>query len=116
MKKGSEIIKSRYFKKIIIWVASILAFYTVCGFFILPPVLKSVSVKKLSENLHREVAIEDIKINPYKLSMTIKGFVIKEPDGSKPFVLFDNLYINLQSMSAFKLGLVVKELRIERRR
>ncbi|MCD4715515.1 MAG: DUF748 domain-containing protein, partial [Desulfobacterales bacterium] len=114
MQEDSKTKKIKYWKKIFIWSAIILTFYTVCGFFILPPVLKSISAKKLSENLHREVAIEDIKINPYKLSMTIKGFVVREPDGSKPFASFDSLYLNLQIISALKLGLIVKELRIDR--
>jgi uncharacterized protein involved in outer membrane biogenesis len=114
MREGSKTKKIKYLKKIAIWSSIILAIYTICGFFILPPILKSVSVKKLKENLNRDVTIQDIKINPYKLSISIKGLVVKEPDGSKDFVSFDELYLNFQSMSALKLGLIIKELRIER--
>ncbi len=46
-----------HLKKILIGVVLFFVVFTLVGFFILPPILKSVLVKKLSENLHREVAI-----------------------------------------------------------
>jgi uncharacterized protein involved in outer membrane biogenesis len=113
MEESSRTKRTIYLRKIAIWASILLAVYTICGFFILPPVLKSITVKKLKENLNREVSIEDIKFNPYKLSLSIKGFAIKEPDRSKNFVSFDNLYLNFQSISALKLGLIIKELRVE---
>ena len=109
-----KIKKSVALKKIFMWTVLCLASYTICGFFVLPPVIKFISIKKLSENLKRQVTIHDIKINPFKLSITIKGFAVRETDGSGVFASFNRLYLNIQGVSAFKLGVIVKELQIER--
>jgi hypothetical protein len=91
-----------------------LVIFTVVGFLILPPILKSILQKKLSENLHRQVVVEDIDLNPYVLSLTVQGFVIKGFETSDTFVSFDQLYVNLDIMSLFKWALIAKEIRIER--
>ena len=87
------------------------AIFTLFGFFGLPPILKSILTQKLSETLHREVSIEQIKVNPYTLSLTVRGFLLKERGGSEKFASFDELYINLQSLSALKIVLVLKEIK-----
>ena len=103
----------RRLKKLLIGAIIFFVVFTVVGFFVLPPIFKSVLVKKLSENLHREVTINQIKINPYTLSLTVKGFVIKERTSSETFVSFDELYLNLQSLSALRMALILKEIRLK---
>ena len=44
----------------------------VLGFFAFPPIVKYVAVKKLSELLHRPVAIQSISINPYVMSRNVR--------------------------------------------
>jgi len=99
-------------KKILIGLIIFFVVFTLVGFFVLPPVLKSVLTKKLSENLHREVTITQIKVNPYTLSLTIRGFKVKDRKGSETFVSFDELFVNLQTLSVFKLALIFKEIRL----
>lgn len=84
----------------------------VLGFLVLPPVVKHVLLGKMSEALHRPVAIQRISINPYALSATLEGLEIKEREGSETFVGFDSLYVNLQSSSLFRWGPVVNEIRL----
>ncbi len=84
----------------------------VLGFLVLPPIVKSVMLDKLSEALHRPVAIQNIGINPYAMSLTLEGLEIKERDAAETFVAFDSLYVNLQASSLFRLGPVVKEIRL----
>lgn len=84
----------------------------VLGFLVLPPVLKHVLLRQMSEALHRPVAIKSISINPYALSATLEGFEIKEREGEEMFVGFDSLYVNLQSSSLFRWGPVVNEIRL----
>jgi len=100
-------------KKILIWSIAVFVLFTATGFFIVPPVLKSVLIKKLSENLHREVRIGKIQFNPYVLSLKITGFAVKERGSTDTFLSFDELYVNIQSISIFKRGLVVKETRLQ---
>lgn len=101
-------------KKVAKWVLFSLLIFTVVGFFVLPPIVKSVLLRKLSENLHRNVSIQKVTINPYMLSMKIKGFEVKERNGTKPFLSFDELYVNAQLVSLIKGGIVLKEIRFQK--
>ncbi|MBF0328184.1 MAG: DUF748 domain-containing protein [Nitrospirae bacterium] len=87
---------------------------SIAGFFIAPPIIKSLIVSKASEQLHRQVSVQSVSMNPFALSLTIKGFKINEPDGSAAFVSLDRLYINLESISLVKMGLVLREIIIEK--
>lgn len=101
-------------KKTALGLLIFLIIFTVTGFFILPPIIKSVLTNKLSEQLHRPVAIEKVRVNPFILSVEISGFTIREPHGGKTFISFGTLYENAQSISIFKGGPVLKEIRLER--
>ncbi|HLP76517.1 MAG TPA: DUF748 domain-containing protein, partial [Candidatus Paceibacterota bacterium] len=87
----------------------ILAVYTVTGFFILPPVIRSVATKQIAKQLGRGVSIELVKLNPFALSATIRGFLIKDLDG-EPFVSWDEVYVNFQISSLFGHAWVFKEI------
>lgn len=83
VKKFSEILKKKLrprLKKILIGLIIFFAAFTLLGFFGLPPILKIILTKKLSENLHREVTIKQIKLNPYALSIAIRGLMIKDKE------------------------------------
>ncbi len=99
-------------KKIFIGIIIFFAVFTLVGFFVLPPILKSILTKKLSENLHRSVTINQIKINPYTLSVAVRGLTIKDKGSSETFVSFDEFFIDLQSVSIPKMALVLKEVRL----
>ena len=99
-------------KKTVAALLALLFVFSVTGFFILPPVLKSYLTKKLSTQLHREVSIRQIKVNPFMLSVTVKGFNVRERNGKETFFSFDKLYVNLQSSSILKRALVIRELRL----
>ena len=99
-------------KKILIGLIIFFVVFTLVGFFVLPPILKSILIKKLSENLHREVTINQIKVNPYTLSITARGFMVKDRASSETFVSCDEIFLNLQSLSALRMALILKEIRL----
>ena len=84
----------------------------VVGFFVLPPLLKSVLLDQLSEALHRPVALKSVSINPYALSVTLECFSVQEPEGGEQFVGFDSLYLNLEAASIFRFAPVLREVRL----
>ena len=84
----------------------------VLGFFVLPPLVKSVLLDQLSQTLHRPVSVDRVHINPYALSLTLEGVSIGEREGGEQFAGFDSLYVNLESSSIFRLGLVIGEVRL----
>lgn len=100
---------SRRFGK---WFAIAFAIIGVLGFFAAPPLLKSVLLKQLSQELQREVSIEAIDINPYALTARVAGLSVRE-SGGKEVAGFDELFVNLSSASIFKLAAVVDELRLQ---
>jgi hypothetical protein len=99
-------------KKILIGLIIFFVIFTLVGFFVLPPILKSILTKKLSENLHRQVTINQIKINPYTLSITARGLFVKDRTSSETFVSCEEIFLNLQSLSALRMALILKEIRL----
>jgi hypothetical protein len=101
-------------QKVVLGIGVSLLLYTLVGFFAVPPLLKYFLKKNLSETLHREVAIEKVRVNPYVLSLSVSGFTIRERDMPEPFVSFDSLYGNFEIVSLFRLGAVLREIRLEK--
>ena len=101
-------------KKTAIILAGLLLVYALAGFIIIPLVLESILPDKLSETLHRPVTIENIRLNPFALTAAVEGLDIRDKNASDPFAAFDELFVNIQTLSLFKLGLVAKEVRLVR--
>ncbi len=99
-------------KKIVLWAAGFFLLFSIAGFFVAPPVLKSVLLKKLSESLHREVSVGKIKVNPYLLSISISNVRIKDVKKQETFVSFEELYIDASISSVFSRAAIVNELKI----
>ena len=72
-------------KRVILWFLIVLALFSVCGFFIAPPVMKSLLIKKLSAALERPVTIGKISVNPYTLGVRVQGIHIGERGGQGTF-------------------------------
>ena len=96
-------------RRLALWAFWLLLFYTVAGFLILPPIIRVVAVKQISKQLDREVSIEKVKINPFVLSCTVRGLLIKDKDG-QPFVSWDEVYVNFQLSSFLGHAWVFKEI------
>ncbi len=101
-------------REILIWGVSLLAAFTLLGFFAVPPILKSVLTKQLTAALHRDVTIREVRFNPFALSTTLRGLTIKEPQGPETFVSLEELYLNLEASSVFRWAIVIKELRLSK--
>ncbi|MDB6017599.1 MAG: hypothetical protein JWR19_2088 [Pedosphaera sp.] len=100
-------------KKWLIRITVALFIYTVVGFFVVPAIIKSQMLKRLPALTKRQVAVEQVKINPYALSLTIRGFSLKEPDG-EVFSSFDELYINFQLSSILRWKWTFKEISLKK--
>jgi uncharacterized protein involved in outer membrane biogenesis len=99
-------------RKIAIWFVSIVVAIGVLGALVAPLLLRGKLASALSEKLHREVSIEQIRINPYAMTATVRGFLMKERASTATAVSFDELYVNLQLSSLFRLAPVIKELHL----
>jgi hypothetical protein len=102
--------RPRFLKKIALGLAIFLVVFAVAGFFVVPPVARHYLVKGLGEALDRPVTIEAIKLNPFTMIAEVKGFMIKERDGSTTFVSFGTLRLDVQPKSLFRLAPVLREI------
>ena len=95
-------------------IAIALVLYTIIGFFVVPAIIKWQMVKQLPALTHRQASVEQVKFNPYALSLTIRGFALKETNG-EVFSSFDEFYLNFQPVaSLFKWGLVFKDISLKK--
>ena len=101
-----------YRKTLLIWAAAILVLFTLVGFFVVPPIVKSVLTTQLTAALHREVTIREVRFNPFALSATVRGLTVKEPKGPETFASFEELYLNLETSSLFRWAAVIREVRL----
>ncbi len=83
------------------------------SFFILPAIIKSQMLKRLPALTHRHVAVGEVRLNPYALSFTLRGFSLTETNGDE-FVSLDELYVNFESISLLKRGFVFKEIHVKK--
>ena len=91
------------------WIAALFLCYTVFGFFVLPPIIRVIAVKQLSKHFDRPITIQKLGLNPYKLSASIRGLLIKDKDGA-PLVSWDAVDMNFQLVSLFSHAWVFKEV------
>ena len=73
----------RHRTRILIGVGAFFVLFTLIGFFVVPPILKSVLAAQLTAALHREVTIAEVRVNPFALSATLRGLAVKEPKGPR---------------------------------
>ncbi len=99
-------------RKIAIWCAGIFVALGVLLGLAAPPLLRGKVASELSKTLHRPVTIEQIKINPYTMTVTVRGFLMKEKQGDAAALSFDELFVNLDIRSLFRLAPVIQELRL----
>ncbi|HEX3624869.1 MAG TPA: DUF748 domain-containing protein [Verrucomicrobiae bacterium] len=98
-------------RKLALWILGVLLFYTVVGFLILPPIIRAVAVKELSEDLNRKVTIQAVRLNPFVPSLTVRGLLVEDKDG-EPFLSCDEAYFTFQVSSIFRKAWTFRQIRV----
>jgi Domain of Unknown Function (DUF748) len=88
--------------------------YALFGFLALPPILKSVLSKSLSETLHRKATLRDIRVNPFELSVSVRGLTISDRDAPGTWISVEEIFANLQLASVIRGGPVLSKIRLSR--
>lgn len=99
-------------KRFIIAVAVVVA-YTLIGFFLMPYLIHHYSAKFAEEKLNCNLAVEEVRVNPYALTLKVKNFDLKEKDGS-PLIAFQEFFINFQVSSLWRWAFTFADVRLER--
>lgn len=107
-----SLVKSRRGKRLGAWALILFVLFGLFGYFAAPPLVKFLLVRQLSQQLHREVSVAAVAINPYALSARVDGFAVHAADG-REVAAFDALRVNLSAASLFKAALVVDDIRLD---
>src|SRR3954447_18089276 len=94
-------------------VVGLLGLYAVAGFLVLPAIVRSQMEKRLPGVLHRAVTVREVRFNPFAISMTIRGFSVKERDGST-LLGFEELYVDVALLRHLSGGVHLEEVRVVR--
>jgi len=92
-------------------VAALLLLYTLFGFFAVPSIVRAQLQSYVTEQMHRQVSIGEIRFNPFAFDSSIAGLALREADGS-PVVGFRHLYVNAELASLWQRAVVLKEVEI----
>jgi Domain of Unknown Function (DUF748) len=94
-------------RRLLLWVALpalvLLLLYTVLGFFLVPHLVQSGVKDFVSKNYHRQVALGDVRFNPYTLRLDVRDFSLPDADG-QPMVSFRHLLVDLTVASIWRRG------------
>ena len=103
---------SRWYR-LSLWATALFLVYLLFGFLVLPWIVKSQLLKRLPGITKRQAAIREVRFNPLALSLTIRGLALTEPDG-QVFASWEELYINFQLSSLFRLAWTFDEIGLKR--
>ncbi|HSM89378.1 MAG TPA: DUF748 domain-containing protein, partial [Desulfobacterales bacterium] len=98
-------------KPFIICVA-VLVFYTLAGFFLAPWLVRHYVPKIVQEQIKKQAAIGEVRINPYLFTVDANDFRMEEPDG-QPIVGFKRLFVDFELKSLFKWAWTFRQVSLE---
>ncbi|MGI2111556.1 DUF748 domain-containing protein [Shewanella frigidimarina] len=81
---------------------------------LIPYIAKQQAPTILTEQLGRNVTLQDISINPFTLELAVSGFAINELDSPKTFASFATAYGNIQLwQSITSWAVVIEDIRLQ---
>ncbi len=106
----SRVLTLGFWKIFLLWSIIGLIVFTLFGFFALPYILKYVVETQATKLLHRQTTVQEVQFNPFHLTLQVKGFDIKDRNGSDPFVSFEELALDLEAASVWERGPIVRDV------
>ncbi len=95
------------------WLLLAISFYTLIGFVLAPWIIQNQVIPRIAKQLSRSFSIDELRINPWVLSIEASGFQLAEANGAR-LLGFDRLYINFQLSSLFRRAWTFREIRLEK--
>ena len=93
--------------------SALLALYAILGLLVAPWIVRQQIVKQVGALTDRPVSVEKVRVNPFALSLTVEGFLVKDRDGSR-MASFDQLYVNAALRGLLRREVGVSDLQILR--
>jgi uncharacterized protein involved in outer membrane biogenesis len=94
-------------------VALSVALYAAAGFWGVPRLLRSNLQEFVAEHYGRQVAVGEIRFNPFTLTLEVRDFSLPDAD-AEPVLAFGRLLVNFDSASLWRRGASFEEIDLER--
>lgn len=96
-------------------VLGLLLAWSLLGLLVLPGVITSQAKRFVGEKLHLELSVNQLRFNPWMLSVTLEGLSLREPGSSgEVLVAADRIYLNAQLWSSLWLrGASLADLQLQ---
>ncbi len=106
-----NILKSKLF-----WAAAVMlvltGLYALLGFYAAPRIVRSQAIDFVREKYGRELALGEIRIDPFKLQAEIKDLSLPDTDG-KPMLAFRRFFVDFELSSLWQRAYVFKDVQLE---
>jgi flagellar motor protein MotB len=87
-------------------IGSLLGIYAALGFYLLPMLAKSKLPALIQQQTGRKASIAAVKLNPFLLQLTLKGFEMQESNG-QAFVRFEDFFVDIEAWRSISQAAVV---------
>jgi len=91
---------------------ALLGAYALLGFVVIPALIRWKLPAILQDATGRQARIEQVRLNPFALSLTARGFVLEDRDGG-PLVAFEELYVNFELASLYHRAYTFREISLQ---
>ncbi len=86
--------------------------YALCGFLLIPWLLKRTTGSYFAENLGRRASVTEVRFNPFLFKLDVREFVLQEADG-RPILGFERLFLDFELSSLFRWAWTFAHIRLE---
>jgi hypothetical protein len=99
-------------KKIALSAAGFFIFLILFSITILPILVKNKAIEAIQQACGRKTRLESVSINPFTLTVTVKGFAVEEPGGA-PLIGIGSVRASLSPASIYRRALILSEVAID---
>ncbi|MGM0768175.1 MAG: DUF748 domain-containing protein [Pseudomonadota bacterium] len=100
------------YRKIWFWLVVLVVLYALAGFLLLPWWLERMLPQQLEQRMGWQAQIEDIRTNPFRLSVDARALTADDPSGEK-VLGFDRLYVNVGFLRLFTGVIELQSIELE---
>jgi len=101
-----------YRRRRIVLPAGVVAVYALCGFLLVPALVRHYVPQFLRDSLGLEASLGEVRFDPFRLRLDARDFALSEADGGK-LAAFGRLFVDFELSSLFRWAWTFAELRLE---
>ncbi|EEO26883.1 DUF748 domain-containing protein [Oxalobacter paraformigenes] len=84
----------------------------VAAVFFLPGIVQSKAREFAAENFNRELTVQKIELDPFRLTVRLEGVRLSEPGQERAFVSFDHLFVEFSPRTFSEFNPVIRQIRL----